>query len=138
VKIAILGAGDVGTAVAGAAVETGNQVTLTAEHTGKAREVADQVGATTAAGNADAVRDADVAVLAVPFSAAKTVAGEIRDAAAGKIVIDATNPLKADFSGMTTGERSGAEELQQLLPDTAVVKAFNTVLGTEASSAHHR
>lgn len=32
---------------------------------------------------------------------------------------------------MTTGERSGAEELQQLLPDTAVVKAFNTVLASK-------
>jgi 8-hydroxy-5-deazaflavin:NADPH oxidoreductase len=130
VKIAILGAGDVGTAVARAAIETGNQVTMTAKHTGKAREVAGQVGATAVAGNADAVRDADVAVLAVPFSAAKTVAGEIRDVAAGKIVIDATNPLEAGYSGMTTGERSGAEELQQLLPDTAVVKAFNTVLAS--------
>jgi 8-hydroxy-5-deazaflavin:NADPH oxidoreductase len=45
-------------------------------------------------------------------------------------VIDATNPLKADYSGLATGERSGAEELQQLLPDTAVVKAFNTVLAS--------
>jgi predicted dinucleotide-binding enzyme len=46
-------------------------------------------------------------------------------------VIDATNPLKADFSGLATGERSAAEELQQLLPDTAVVKAFNTVLASK-------
>jgi 8-hydroxy-5-deazaflavin:NADPH oxidoreductase len=130
-KIAILGAGNVGTAVARAAVETGNEVTLTATDAGKARDVAGQVGASAAAGNADAVRDADIAVLAVPFSAAKTVAGEIRDAAAGKVVIDATNPLKAGFSGLATGERSGAEELQQLLPDTAVVKAFNTVLASK-------
>jgi 8-hydroxy-5-deazaflavin:NADPH oxidoreductase len=129
-RIAILGAGNVGTAVARAAVETGNEVTLTATDAGKAREVAGQVGASAAAENADAVRGADVAVLAVPFSAAKTVAGEIREAAAGKIVIDATNPLKAGFSGLATGERSGAEELQQLLPDTAVVKAFNTVLAS--------
>lgn len=130
VKIAILGAGDVGTAVGRAAVETGNEVTLTATNAGKAQRVAGQIGATAASSNADAVRDADVTVLAVPFRAVKSVAGEIRDAAAGKIVIDATNPLKADYSGLATGERSGAEELQQLLPGAAVVKAFNTVLAS--------
>jgi 8-hydroxy-5-deazaflavin:NADPH oxidoreductase len=130
VKIAVLGAGSVGTAVARAGVETGNEVMLTAAHSGNARQVADQVGATAAAGNADAVRDADVTVLAMPFREVKAVAEEIRDAAAGKIVIDATNPLKADRSGLATGEHSGAEELQQLLPGTAVVKAFNTVLAS--------
>src|SRR5215469_9932740 len=44
VKIAVLGAGNVGTAVARAAVETGNEVTLTATNAAKARDVAGQVG----------------------------------------------------------------------------------------------
>lgn len=49
----------------------------------------------------------------------------------GKVVIDATNPL--DFSGgmpptlAVAGNDSGGERVQQLLPDTHVVKAFNTV-----------
>ena len=51
-------------------------------------------------------------VLAVPFAAVRSVAEEIRDATAGKIVIDPINPLKADYSGLATGERSAAEELQ--------------------------
>jgi len=130
VKIAIIGAGNVGSAIARAAVQTGHAVTLTAARADKARQVAGQVGATAGASNADAVRDADVVVLAVPFAAVTSVAEEIRDAAAGKIVIDATNPLKADFSGLATGERSAAEELQELLPAAAVVKAFNTVLAS--------
>jgi NADPH-dependent F420 reductase len=134
VKIAIIGAGGVGTAVARAAVQTGNEVTLASANADNARQVAGEVGATAAAGNADAVPDADVAVLAVPFGAVNSVAEEIRDAVAGKIVIDATNPLKAGLSGLSTGERSGAEEVQQLLPETTVVKAFNTVL--ESNQAH--
>ena len=38
--------------------------------------------------------------------------------------------MEADFSVLYAGERSGAEEVQQLLPETAVVKAFNTVLAS--------
>ena len=94
-KIAIIGAGNVGTAVARAAIETGNEVTLTSADAGKARQVAAQIGAAAAESNADAVEDADVAVSAVPFTAVGSVAQEIRDAAAGKIVIDATNPVPA-------------------------------------------
>ena len=131
VKIAIIGAGNVGSAVARAAVQTGHEVMLTAVDADKARQVASQVGATAGASNADAVRDADVVVLAVPFAAVRSVAEEIRDATAGKIVIDPINPLKADYSGLATGERSAAEELQELLPDAAVVKAFNTVLASK-------
>jgi hypothetical protein len=130
VKIAIIGAGKVGSAIARAGVRTGHAVTLTAADADTARRVAGQVGVSAAGSNAAAAQDADVVVLAVPFAAVSSVAEEIHDAAAGKIVIDATNPLKADSSGLLTGERSAAEELQDLLPAAAVVKAFNTVLAS--------
>ena len=88
-KIAILGAGSVGAAVARAAMETGNEVTLTAANTAKARQVAAQIGATAAEHNAEAVQGADIAVLAVPFTAVDSVAQEIRDAAAGSALTTA-------------------------------------------------
>lgn len=65
-------------------------------------------------------------MLAVPFDAV----GSIANAAdfTGKIVVDVTNPLFEDFSGLTIGhETSAAEEIQSLLAGAAVVKAFNTV-----------
>ena len=44
------------------------------------------------------------------------------------VLIDCTNPLKPDLSGLVySGEHSGAEYIQNLLPKTKVVKAFNTV-----------
>jgi 8-hydroxy-5-deazaflavin:NADPH oxidoreductase len=90
VKIAIIGAGNVGAAIGRAAIATGNEVTLTAGDAAKARQVAAQIGAAATEQNARAVQDADIAVLAVPFTAVGSVAHEIREAAAGKIVIDAT------------------------------------------------
>ena len=45
-----------------------------------------------------------------------------------KILVDCTNPLKSDLSGLTiSGESSGGEYIQNLLPKTKVIKAFNTV-----------
>ena len=47
---------------------------------------------------------------------------------AGKVVIDITNPLTADYMGLTLGHStSAAEEIARAVPDAEVVKAFNTV-----------
>lgn len=61
------------------------------------------------------------------YGATSEVAEEMRDAARGKTVIDATNPLKDDYSGLAVTGRSGAEEIQGRLGGAHVVKAFNTV-----------
>jgi len=57
-----------------------------------------------------------------------------RDAFAGKVVIDTTNPFAKDERGETIdfygNDDSGAEFLQRELPDSMVVKAFNQILAT--------
>jgi hypothetical protein len=80
--------------------------------------------------NIDAVRDADVVVLAVPGLAVPAIADELQDALTGKVVIDSTNPLNETFSDTTTSGRSAAEELQDRLPGAQVVKAFNTIFAS--------
>ena len=133
-KIAVIGAGNVGTAVARAGVNSGNDVVLTATTPERAQTVAASIGARAAANNPDAVRQADLVVLAVPYSAVADVADEIADAASGNIIIDATNALKPDLSGLAVTDRSAAELLQERLPSARVVKAFNTVFASRQAA----
>jgi predicted dinucleotide-binding enzyme len=71
---------------------------------------------------ADASWEADIIIPAVPFSVEKEIAVKIRPVATQKIIISISNPDLNDAS-----DRSGAEILQDLLPYSKVVKAFNTV-----------
>ena len=127
-KIAVIGTGNVGGALGAAAVRAGYEVVFASQHADRARAVATEAGGSAATTARDAARDADVIVLAVPYSALAAVAAEIAPVAAGKVVIDPTNPLKPDYSGLALdADTSGAEELARLLPESKVVKAFNTV-----------
>jgi predicted dinucleotide-binding enzyme len=75
---------------------------------------------------ADAVAKADIVVLALPYDAALEAAKTLN--LAGKTVVDMTNPVKADYSGLQLGHTtSAAEELQKLAPSANIVKAFNTI-----------
>src|SRR5689334_18533188 len=71
--------------------------------------------------------EADIIIVATPYETEKEIAERIREVAAGKIVISITNPLNSSFSDLVTPtDTSSAEELQKLLPNSKVVKAFNT------------
>ena len=75
----------------------------------------------------DASWEADIIIPAIPFKAEKEIADQIRQVSTGKIVISIANPLNESSDGLITApETSAAEELQKLLPDSKVVKAFNT------------
>jgi hypothetical protein len=134
-KVAIIGAGNVGKALGTSITRAGHDVTITAQHHEHAVTAAREIGATPARSNTDAVRDADVVILAIPFvGAGAAVATEIRESVAGKAVIDVTNPMKPDYSGPARTDGSAAEELQKLLPEAGVVKAFNTIFASNQAS----
>jgi predicted dinucleotide-binding enzyme len=80
----------------------------------------------------DARWKADIFILAVPYSSEADIVAEIKDLAEGKIVISITNPINKDLSGLVTEPgTSAAEELQKLLPNSKVVKAFNTTFAAD-------
>ena len=138
-KIAIIGTGNVGSALGGSFVRAGHHVTLAARDTERTARIAGQLGASAASSPAEAVAGADVIVLAVPFSEAETLAAELAGLLAGKVVIDTSNPLKPDYSGLVTeGGPSAAERIATAAPGARVVKAFNTLFATlQANPAAH-
>jgi predicted dinucleotide-binding enzyme len=137
--IAIIGTGNVGGALGAAAARAGYTVVYAAQDAAKTRAVAEANGGTAAASLREAAAGADIIVLAVPYGATHEVAAEIAPVVAGKVVIDATNPLKADYSGLATeGGPSGAEGIAAALPGAKVVKGFNTLFaGNTANPDAH-
>src|SRR4029079_4599706 len=70
----------------------------------------------------------DIVVLAVPYPAVSAVVAERGESLVGKVVVDITNPLNFEtFDSLTVpADGSAAEEIAAALPQTHIVKAFNT------------
>jgi 8-hydroxy-5-deazaflavin:NADPH oxidoreductase len=74
----------------------------------------------------EAIAGADIVILAVHYAAALELAA--MPSLKGKIVVDISNPVKPDFSGLSIGHTtSAAEEIQSAAKGAHVVKAFNTI-----------
>ena len=126
-KVSIIGAGNVGTALAGSLARAGHTVTITAPNAEHATSAAATSGATAVASNAAAIDGADVVILAVPATAFADIAEGAGSRFEGKVVIDVANRPTPDPAGATDAI---AEELQVLLPKAKVIKAFNTAFAS--------
>ena len=132
--IAIIGAGNVGTALATSFKRAGHDVVIASRDPEDAGSVAAATDSRVATSNVRAAADADLVVLAIPFSSVPDVAAEIAEAVAGKPVVDATNRMSFGANGPDIDTTtSNAEELAALLPDAHVVKAFNTLFASNQS-----
>jgi NADPH-dependent F420 reductase len=127
-SIAIIGTGNMAKGLAGLFAAAGFDIVLGARDAAKGKEVADALGAKISVSDVpSAAAGSDIVVLAIPYDAAAAVLSSAGNLA-GKIVVDITNPLTPDYAGLTIGhETSAAEEIQKLVPDAHVVKAFNTL-----------
>ena len=108
--LSILGTGNMGQAIASVAGKGGHTVQLLGQ------------------GDVDTAVSGDVVVLAVPYPAISTIIGQRGDQLAGKVVVDITNPLNFETfdSLVVPADSSAAAEIAAALPESRVVKAFNT------------
>jgi predicted dinucleotide-binding enzyme len=127
-QVAIIGAGNVGTALATAFVRAGHDVVIASRDAEDAANAAAASGARIAPSNVAAVEGADVVIPAVYFPSLTEVAAEIATAAAGIPVVDVSNRLSFGAAGPEIDTTSSnAEDLAAMLPGSPVIKAFNTL-----------
>jgi len=108
--VSIIGKGNMGPVIASIVTNGGNTV-----------EVFDTA-------DADKAVTGDIVVLAVPYPAVAAVLAQRADQLAGKVVVDITNPLNFEtFDSLTVpADGSAAAEIEEALPQSRVLKAFNT------------
>ncbi|NTV28031.1 MAG: NADPH-dependent F420 reductase [Methanothrix sp.] len=126
-KIGIIGSGNVGSALGKIWGKNGHEIRFSSRNPEKLRALAESIGKNASYGlPVEAAKFGEVIVLAVPWGQAENAiksAGSLE----GKILIDCTNPLKADYSGLAVGgTTSAAEEVARLAPGAKVIKAFHT------------
>jgi 8-hydroxy-5-deazaflavin:NADPH oxidoreductase len=129
--ISIIGSGGMAAAIGGRIAKAGYTVEVVSRDPAKARALADQLAAGATTGRYGAAPAGDIVILAVPYTSAAAVVAEYGNALDGKVIIDITNPVAPDFSGLVTPRgSSGAQEIAKVAPAGAhVVKAFNTIFG---------
>lgn len=132
-RIAIMGAGNVGGGLAAGLTNAGHEVVFGVRNpeSEKARVALGSVSGSRATSPADAVLDADVVIFALRWDAVAQTVGELPDMD-GRVVIDAMNRFSGDPA------RSTAQDLADLLRGAKVVKAFNTTGFENMSTAAGR
>jgi 8-hydroxy-5-deazaflavin:NADPH oxidoreductase len=117
-NVSILGTGNMGPAIASVVEKGGNTVEL--------------LGSS----DTDKAVTGDIVVLAVPYPVVSEVLAQRGEQLAGKVVVDITNPLNFEtFDSLTVpADASATAEIAAALPDSRVLKAFNTTFAATLAS----
>ncbi|APZ51715.1 NADPH-dependent F420 reductase [Salipiger abyssi] len=126
-NIAIIGTGNIGSGLGRVIGRTSHGVVVSDQQGGTeaAAKLAAEGVRVQAADTATAIAEAEIVILATPYGASTQIAGA--NDFSGKIVVDLSNPVTEDFSGLQLGHDSSAAEEIAKLVGAPVVKAFNTV-----------
>jgi predicted dinucleotide-binding enzyme len=127
-KVGIIGAGNMGSAFARRLSAADHDVLIASKNIEDAKKVAASVGGNVRAVPQQQLADGvDVLIAATPYpqqASALNASGKLD----GKTVVEISNPLKPDMSGLVVGHTtSAAEEVAKQVRGARVVKAFNTI-----------
>lgn len=126
-KIAFIGHGHVGGALATRLSNLGHEVVIAARDPG-AESITSLIARAprlSAAPIAEAVQAAELVFLATPYKANAEVLPPLADLLAGKVLVDCTNPVGPGLSHGLDSRGSGSAAVQALVPKARVVKAFS-------------
>lgn len=124
-KVTVVGAGNMASSFAKQLVKAGHDARLVGRDAKKTADLAEKLGVASVSAAEGAA--AEIIILATPYAAAVAALRALGDLS-GKVVVDITNPLNADYTGLTLGQTtSAAEEIARAVPGARIVKGFNTL-----------
>jgi len=128
-KISVIGTGNVGKTLGQRWSEKGHKIIFGSRNpdSAKVNELVNKTGKNCKATRIEtAAEESAIIVLSVPWPAVKDTIKAMGNLD-GKIMIDCTNPISADFSGLSIGTTTSAgEQIAKWASGAKVVKAFNT------------
>ncbi|MFF9374860.1 NADPH-dependent F420 reductase [Streptomyces griseoluteus] len=123
------GTGPQGKGLAYRLAKAGQKVIVGSRSADRAHAAAEELGhGVEGADNAETARRSDVVIVAVPWDGHADTLKSLREALAGKLVVDCVNPLGFDKQGayaLIVEEGSAAQQAEALLPDSRVTAAFH-------------
>ena len=128
-KIGVVGSGRLGGTVGGLWVKAGHQVMFSSRHPEELMRLVEGLGPKARAGTvADAVAFGEVILIAVPYSALPQIGRDNAKGLAGKVVLDACNPIAARDGEIVkeANENGVGPTSAKYLPGTRLVRAFNS------------
>ncbi|MFI7339920.1 NADPH-dependent F420 reductase [Streptomyces sp. NPDC050085] len=125
-RIGVLGTGGMADALAGHWARAGHEVAVGGRDMGRAERLAARIGGDVRpVGLRAAAEFGQVVLAALPYGAGADVVREVRDALAGTVLLDCSNPVGPGFRLLTDDGASAARQLAAAAPEAHVVKAFN-------------
>lgn len=122
-KIAVFGAGNVGRTLGNGLKKSGHEVYFGVKNPDDPKNA--DLGRSNIGTLSDVSSNAEIIVLALPWREVQKSLQDLPNIS-GVIIIDCTNPIKKDFSGLEFGHTiSGAEMIRAWCPGARVVKCFN-------------
>jgi len=130
--VTIIGAGNMGVAIASVVASGGNTLQVLTKDPKKVSATIP----TATHGTLGEPITGDIVVLALPYAAVRDVLGQYAGALDGKVIVDITNPVDfATFDSLVVPVGSSAAEvIAGTLPGSSVLKAFNTTFAATLSS----
>ena len=129
-KIGIIGAGEIGSALARHWGAAGHQIMISSRHPEELQALAKEIGPNVKVGTPrEAAAFGDVIQLAVPYGATPQVGRDYAAELKGKIVLDAGNPYPSRDGEMAVRDRQRGTGVAsaEYLPGTRLVRAFNAI-----------